>query len=105
VHPYVISALVLSFASGIALLTADLDTFLVSKVFWLKMGLVLLLLANGAVMRRLENALQRVAEGPVNGTNVLRASTLWDRLRMVAIVSLLLWLTITFTGVALVNVS
>ncbi|MEO8623259.1 MAG: hypothetical protein ABI625_19440 [bacterium] len=105
VHPYVISALALSFVSGIALLAADLDTFLGSIVFWIKMGLVLLLLANGVFMQRLEHALGRVAEGTVNGASVLRAATLWDRLRLVAIVSLLLWLTITFTGVALVNVS
>jgi uncharacterized membrane protein len=105
VHPYVTSALALSIASGIALLAADLDTFLGSWVFWLKMGLIVLLLTNGLFMTRLEKALQRVSEESASDVSALRATTLWDRLRLVAIFSLVLWLTITLAGVTLVNVS
>ncbi|HWE43410.1 MAG TPA: hypothetical protein VG432_12935 [Gemmatimonadaceae bacterium] len=95
VHPIVITALVVSLVSGIALLAADLDTFLGSWVFWVKMALVAALLANGALMTRLERALA----APGSGT-----SEQWRRLRRNAITSLALWLTITLAGVILTNV-
>ena len=95
VHPIVISALVISLLSGLAMLAADLDTFLPSWVFWLKMALVVALLANGAVMTRLERALA-AAEGG--------ASDQWGRLRGIAIASLTLWLAITLAGVILTNI-
>jgi uncharacterized membrane protein len=95
VHPIVITALVVSLVSGIAMLAADLDTFLGSWVFWLKMALVVALLANGAMMTRLERALA----APGGGT-----SDQWGRLRGNAITSLTLWLAITLAGVILTNV-
>jgi uncharacterized membrane protein len=95
VHRLVLSALALSFLSGIALLTADLDTFLPSWVFWLKMALVAALLVNGAMMTRLERRLA----APDGGSG-----DQWHRLRGIAITSLTLWLAITFAGVALTNV-
>ena len=95
VHPLVLLALTVSFLSGIALLTADLDTFLPSWVFWLKMALVVTLLANGAMMARLEKALA----APSGGT-----ADQWRRLRGIAITSLTLWLAITFAGVVLTNI-
>ena len=95
VHPIVISALVVSLLSGIAMLAADLDTFLGSWVFWVKMALIVALLANGAAMTRLERALA----APGSGT-----SDHWGRLRGNAITSLTLWLAITLAGVILTNV-
>jgi uncharacterized membrane protein len=95
VHRLVLSALTLSLLSGLALLASDLDTFLPSWVFWLKMALVAALLANGAMMTRLERRL--VAPG--GGT-----TEQWRRLRGLAITSLTLWLVITLAGVALTNV-
>lgn len=96
VHKWVIGALALSFLSGIALLASDLDTFLGSWVFWLKMGLVALLLANGAMMTQIERALHAPDPGSVDA---------WGRLRMVAVTSLTLWLAVTFAGVVLTNVA
>ena len=96
VHRIVLTGLALSLVSGIALLAADLDTFLGSWVFWLKMGLILLLLANGALLTRLERQLGV----PGGGTNEQ-----WGRLRPIAISSLLLWLSITFAGVVLTNLA
>lgn len=93
-HGLVLGALALSFVSGIALLAADLDTFLGSWVFWAKMALIVLLLANGAWMTRVEAALRRhgnATEDP------------WKRLRVAAITSLTLWLAVTFAGVVLAN--
>jgi hypothetical protein len=94
VHRWVIAALVVSLASGLALLAADLDTFLGSLIFWVKLGLIAALLANGGIMTRVERSLR----GPAGGRE-----DQWRRLRVLAITSLVLWLTITFAGVALVN--
>ena len=94
-HRIVLSALAVSLVSGIALLTADLDTFLPSWVFWVKMALVAALLANGGLMTRLERSLG----APGGGT-----PDRWRRLRSIAVTSLVLWLAITFAGVALTNV-
>lgn len=96
VHKVVLGALTLSFLSGIALLASDLDTFLPSWVFWLKMALIVALLGNGAMMTRLEKALA----APGGGT-----TDQWGRLRGIAITSLVLWLAITFAGVALTNIA
>jgi len=96
VHPLVLSALTLSLLSGLALLAADLDTFLGSWVFWLKMALVAALLANGAVMTRLERTL---------GAPGAESSDQWSRLRGIAITSLTLWLAITLAGVTLTNIA
>ena len=90
-HRIVLGALAISFLSGLALLGADLDTFLGSWVFWAKMGLIILLLANGAWMTRIEAALRGRLSGEAP----------WKRLRVIAITSLTLWLTITFAGVVL----
>jgi hypothetical protein len=96
VHRWVIGALALSFLSGLALLASDLDTFLGSWVFWVKLGLIALLLANGAMMTRVERTLRESESG---------TGDTWRRLRMVAITSLTLWLAITFAGVVLTSVA
>ena len=97
VHPFVIGALTLSFLSGIAMLAADLDTFLGSWVFWVKMALIVALLINGAVMMKVETALRAPPSLTVDAS--------WRRLRFVSITSVLLWIVITFAGVALANIS
>ena len=96
VHPIVLWSLVLLLLSGLAMLAADLDTFLGSWVFWLKMALIVALLANGAEMTRLERKLTGAAGS---------AADQWRRLRGIAITSLILWLTITLLGVVLTSVS
>jgi hypothetical protein len=90
-HRSVVAALVLSALSGLALLAADLDTFLPSPIFWTKMALIVLLLANGFIMTRTEGGLRA------------GRADLWRRLRVLAMTSLVLWLVITFVGIALVN--
>lgn len=96
VHPIVLWSLTLLLVSGLAMLAADLDTFLGSWVFWLKMALIVALLANGARMTRLERALAGAAGA---------TGDQWGRLRGIAITSVILWLAITFAGVVLTNVS
>src|ERR1700726_4921050 len=49
-HRLVVLGLVALVISGLLLLAADVETFLYSRVFWLKMGLMVLLLINGALL-------------------------------------------------------
>ena len=77
--------------SGLLLFAADVETFLYSRVFWIKMALVVLLLVNGAILTYAER-------------RATRGHDAWGHLRGTAITSLALWLTITFAGVALTNV-
>ncbi|MDB4881570.1 MAG: hypothetical protein JWL95_336 [Gemmatimonadetes bacterium] len=93
IHVVVLSGLALSFSSGVLLFLSDVDQFLASPFFWVKLTLIGLLLANGFVMTRTESALEaRGDEG-----------TLWGRLRTISLLSLTLWLATTLAGVVLTN--
>ncbi len=90
-HALVVSGLALSFISGIGMFFSDVETFLPSIYFWVKMALVGLLLVNGFVMTRVE---KRLAAG---GDDL----ALWARMRTVAILSAVLWMATTLSGVVL----
>ncbi|MDB4887388.1 MAG: hypothetical protein JWN79_2826 [Gemmatimonadetes bacterium] len=92
-HRVVLGSLALAFASGVALMAADLETFVGSWVFWLKMALLALLLGNGALMNRVELRLR-------SDRDTERA---WRLLRPIAVASIVLWLAITLAGVALAS--
>jgi hypothetical protein len=91
-HRVVIAGLAFIVVSGLLLFAADVETFLYSRVFWIKMALVLLLLVNGAVLTAAERSARR------------GAGDAWGRLRGTAMASLALWFLIAFAGVALTNV-
>lgn len=93
-HGTVVAGLGVSVISGLAMFTADVETFWGSWIFWVKMALVAILLANGARMLGVENKL-----------NADRAATSphWGTLRTNAVVSITLWLTTTLAGLALLN--
>jgi hypothetical protein len=93
VHVVVLGGLALSFASGVLLFLSDVDEFLGSPFFWLKLGLVGLLLLNGFMMNRTERAL-------AGGGN---ETALWARLRTISILSLILWIATTLSGVVLMT--
>jgi hypothetical protein len=89
IHRVVISGLAPTFASGILMVGADLDVMLASRVYWTKMALVALLVANGGTMQRAERAARAA---PLTG---------WPRLHRAAMLSLLLWFLIVFAGTVL----
>jgi uncharacterized membrane protein len=93
VHAVVLAGLALSFASGVLLFLSDVDEFLGSPFFWVKLGLVGVLLANGFMMNRTERAL-------AGGGN---ETALWARLRTISLLSLVLWIATTLAGVVLMS--
>ena len=96
VHRWVITGLTMVVLSGLLLLTADIETFFGSWIYWTKMALVVLLLINGWMMTRIEVSLEHDAS---------EASPYWRSLHRTALTSLALWFVITAFGVALANFS
>jgi hypothetical protein len=91
-HVVVIIGLVTVIVSGVLLFAADIDTYLYSRVYWIKMGLVLLLLVNGVLLRHGE---RRAARGDAGA---------WAQLHYTAVASVVLWLVTTLAGAALPNI-
>jgi hypothetical protein len=91
VHGPVLWALGVVLVSGAALLLADVETFLPSWFFWLKMALVAVLMVNGLTLQRAEKEL--AAEPESDGA--------WKRLRWAAGRSVVLWGVVVLLGVLL----
>lgn len=82
VHRWVLAGLALTLVSGVLLFGSDVETYWGAAVFWVKMGLVALLLVNGAWLR-------------TTGHRATADDTAaWGRLRVAAGASLGLWLLI-----------
>jgi len=81
-HSLVIGSIVFIVVSGVLMAAADVETYLVSSTFWIKMALVAILLVNGAVLAR---AGRRTAAGG-------------RRLAVVSVVSAILWLVIIYVS-------
>jgi hypothetical protein len=92
VHLFVIVGLGLVIVSGVLLMFADLDAYLSAPAFWIKMALVVLLMANGALVVR---GGRRTHAGDPSGRRLLRFA---------AIASLVLWFGTTLLGAILPNV-
>jgi len=90
-HEAVLVGLALVVISGVLLFAADITSYLASTAFWIKMGLVALLLGNGVLLLRAERS---AASGDDAG---------WRRLHRVSIVSLVLWFATTLAGVVVPN--
>jgi hypothetical protein len=90
-HGFVLWGLVLVTISGLLLFAADVDTFWTSRVFWIKMALIVFLVVNGATLMRSE---RRARAGE---------TSVWRTLRWTAAASLLLWTLTTLAGAALLN--
>jgi uncharacterized membrane-anchored protein len=98
VHRPVLLSLGALFVSGLLQLTADIETFAASPVFWTKMGLVALLMGNGYRLMRTERALRAR-----DGTDI--HDPLWRRLQWTAVTSVVLWAAIVLAGTVLTNIS
>ena len=96
-HRPVLISLAAVFISGLLMLAADVEVYLGSWVFWVKMALVVGLLANGAILQRTEQGLRRT--GPPNEEEETR---LWRRLRTSSIASITLWVLTAIFGEILV---
>jgi hypothetical protein len=86
-HRVVVPALAVVAATGILMAASDAETFLNSRLYWSKMGLVALLLLNGLGLQAAERA---AATGKPKG---------WTALGLSSAASLLLWLAILLAGV------
>lgn len=95
VHRPVLIMLTLLFVSGLMLAAADVETFATSVVFWIKMGLIALLIINGAVLERTEHRM-------CNGTGPSEKCK--QRLSVTARLSIALWLLTTVAGSILMSV-
>ena len=103
-----IGALVLTVISGVALATSDLGTFAVSTVFWAKMATLVVLLSNGAYMRRMESQVLAAASGPsaapTEAAFLPSLQRQWTALRRSAVISATAWSVMVVLGVVLSNV-
>jgi hypothetical protein len=86
-HRVVVPALALVVVTGLLMTASDTATFLGSPLFWAKMGLVALLLLNGAGIVAAERAVSRERAGG------------WPWLGFTSVASLVLWLVILFVGI------
>lgn len=93
-HRPVLLGLGATFVSGVLMFAADLEELGTAPVFWIKMALVALLLANGALMARTEGALRGAR---------LPADVAWPRLRRTAAASFALWFVTLLAGTLLVS--
>jgi hypothetical protein len=90
-HLVVLVGLALVIVSGVLLAFADLDAYLSTPVFWIKMAVVTLLMANGALVMR---GGRHTHAGDPAGPRLLRFA---------AIASLALWFGATLLGAILPN--
>lgn len=93
-HRWVILGLGITMITGALMLAADLEYLIVSRAFWIKMGLLGLLLANGLFITR--------QEGVVSSTHPALTRH-WRRLRRLSMTSFLLWFAVVLAGVAMGN--
>jgi hypothetical protein len=93
VHRPVVIALSVSAISGVLQLAADIDTFAVSKIMWIKLGMLVALALNGFLMLRDERVVRRESG----------SAKVFGALRVRAITSVVLWLAIVLAGVGLMQ--
>jgi hypothetical protein len=92
IHRIVVVGLALITISGVLMFTSDVETYLYSKLFWTKMVLVALLLANGALLIRAE---RQADSGSAKG---------WSWLILTSRASIALWFLTTLAGSGLLNI-
>jgi hypothetical protein len=89
-HAHVVSWIIVVGSTGVLMTAADTSTFLVSKLYWIKMVMVGILIANGLAMLLAERRARQVG-----------VSAGWPKLVAVSAISAILWLTTIFLGTLL----
>jgi hypothetical protein len=92
----------IALVSGSLLFFADVEAFAASRIFWMKMLLVALLLTNTLVTARLDTALRRDGEVGTLHTSGVGARR-WRQRRASAIASATLWFGLVLVGAALAS--
>jgi len=87
--------------SGVLLFFADVEAFAASRIFWVKMLLVALLIVNTAVTARLDNALRCEGDGASCATEA--SARRWRRRRTGAVATAVLWFALVLVGAALAS--
>jgi len=88
--------------SGALLFFADVEAFAASRIFWTKMLLVALLIANTTLTARLDAALRRDGDAASPLASDVRARR-WRRRRAGAVASAMLWFVLVLVGAALTS--
>ena len=96
-------AFVVALLSGALLFLADVEAFAASRIFWTKMALVALLVANAVTSARLDAALRRDAYVGSAAAESADYTRRWRRRRAFAIASAMLWFGLVLIGAALAS--
>ena len=96
-------AFVIALASGALLFLADVEAFALSRIFWTKMMLVALLVANSLFTARLDATLRREEPAPAGRSPDELRAIRWRRRRVGAATSALLWFGLLLVGTALAS--
>ena len=96
-------AFLVALLSGALLFLADVEAFAVSPIFWTKMALVALLVANAVFTARLDTALRREDDARGAPSRANDRARRWRRRRVGAAASALLWFGLVLVGTALAS--
>lgn len=99
VHGIVLVGVILLFVSGLLLAASDVETFLPSPIFWIKLVLVAALVVNGALLTRIENSLSDRVDGDPSSVD----DATWARVRLFSRSSVFLWIATAVVGIVLSN--
>jgi hypothetical protein len=89
-HMYVVPWMLVLVVTGALLTAADTRTFFVSKVFWVKIAMVALLVSNWVLLLILESRARQFG-----------IKTVWSKLVLTSCLSALFWQTTLFAGTLL----
>lgn len=96
-HRPVVIAIAFIVLTGLLMLGSDIAEFVAKPIYWIKMGMVVLLLINGLMLQRAE---MRVLAGTTN-SNAMSPDGLWKHIALYARFSITLWIAITVAGIVL----
>ncbi len=103
-HRMILMGLGVTCVSGVLLLGGDIESLVTAPAFLVKMGLLIMLLANGVLLMRAESGPSLVA---VSTTTVVTApaedASTWRRLTVLSYVSLVLWFALLLASTFLVT--